>query len=703
MPFSSLFGFLRSWTGFFSRTWVRFFCATFILVAGLYGHPIQWDFLRDALPGDAHAPLSQRLLVWRGFLGPFLAGGAVLFLAYHWGGRLRRLADLPIQNFALSLAADLCLGANLLSLLSLGLGLCGLWDGHLFSLLTILGFSEAVASTWKSKTLFSRKNILQLPAPSHFTLTLLVILGSLTLLADFFHAVLPDVYYDSLVYHLAAPEAWRSFHTVTDLSFNLYAHFPMGAECFFSWATSLAGPEAGKVLQAALTLAICLASAGWVCERCGRDAGYLAFGLCAAFPILAFTTWSLHAEPFLSLNLLLLLYVLARAKESGRGSWLIAAGFLTGALVGIKYTAVPWAFCVWTVWFFTNPRPTQRTLLVAAALALIPALPWFLKNEYFSGAPFYPFFTKDFPAWGLRSFQDDAQSSIQATLNGNFSWFPDLFFHRGYGLSALAALGFWVLTTTRHRPESSDLRFLGLTSWCLLGTALAFTYHPRLLLPSLIVFLTALAMCLGSPTTERSAFQMKTAALLAFIGFFLALPSLLSISLRHYQSPSLWLGRETRQAYLLRLSQTSHLRSGFSWASALPADAKVLLVGEARTAYLPFHALAGSAFDEPLLARLARRCDNEIEIARQLRRLGITHLWIAGDEGARLNILEPEAWALPPEARVRLTRFLRGHTRLAAQDGPDILLILSDPQAGVIGYDGLPWLKTPLLKGDNAS
>ncbi len=680
----------------------RYLGAALILLVGLLGHPLSLDFLWDPFPGDPATSLLRRLPVFGSFLQSLVWGSALAFLAHHWGRRLRGLAGLTIGSTRLSLAADFGLGANLLGALALALGLCGLWDPRLFTLLALLGVAQALASYLMERKRDLLPRELLPPELHRFSPpALLAVWGSLLLLIHLLHAFLPDVNYDSLVYHLAVPEAWRAAHAVTDLPLNMYAHFPLGAECFFAWATLVSDPEAGKVLQAFLTVAVCLAASGWAAERSGAAAGLLAFGLCAGFPVLAFTSWSLHVEPFLALNLLLLLYALSRSLEGPRGAWLAVSGFLTGGLLSVKYTAAPWALCAWAVWAFSRPRVDRRGFLLAAALSALLFFPWLLRNFLLTGSPFYPFLAAGFPAWGLHGFQGDASSSIQQVLSGRFAWLADLFLRRGYGLAVVPALAFLVVTSRRAAPTHPSLRFLGRAAWGLLGVALLSSFNPRLILPVLLVFLTYAATRLCAPLLGRPFGDLNAASLIAGVGFLLALTSLLSISLRHYGSAGLLLGRETREAYLLRMPQTSHLRAGLTWSPLLSPDARVLLVGEARSAYLPFRALANSVFDDPFLARLARQSADEDAMARSLRRVGATHLWIAAEEGARVCAQKPSSWTLSPEAQGRLTRFLRERTRVAAHEGPDLLLRLTDQGAEGVGCAGLPWLPTSPEQGDD--
>jgi hypothetical protein len=637
--------------------------------------------------------------VWGFFLRGLAAAGALVFLAQHWGSRLRRMFTLPCQTKGIAFSLNLALGAQAMSLLALGLGLCGLWNARLFLALAVLGFLEALGSAWRKKCP-PGKVPERFPLPGGIGLALLSLWGLLLLTAAFAHSLLPDAFYDSLVYHLAVPDAWTASHGIVDLPFNLYAHFPFGAECFFAWGALISGPEAAKALNAVVVLALCLAAAGWAYEKAGSDAGYLAFGLCAGFPILAYTSWSLHVEPLLALNLLLLLYALSKAFANERGGWWPAAGLLAGAGMGIKYIALPWVLGILVVCIFVRFRP--RAILASIALACIPCFPWFLKNLLFSSAPFYPFGSRLFPDWGKVALQSDAHASLPLLLDGRFAWLPNLFFRGGYGLAAAVALVFWALTAARPRLDLKDLRWLGRASWALLAIGIASTHDPRLLLPVFLVFFTWIAMRLGS-SSEKPQRELRIAAWIALAGFSLSIPALASISLRQYQSAGFWLGRETRPAYLENNPRTSYIGIAQAWAPLLAPDARVLRLGDARTAYLPFQTIASSVFDDPPLARLARQCADPDEIALGLRRLGVTHLWMTCGENAFAGSSQAEAWEMSPEERSRLEKFLRERTRPVARMGDDVLLVLVPPGTIGVGFFGLPWLTPTQGKGDHAS
>ena len=90
----------------------------------------------------------------------------------------------------------------------------------------------------------------------------------------------------------------------------------------------------------------------------------------------------------------------------------------------------------------------------------------------------------------------------------------------------------------------------------------------------------------------------------------------------------------------------------------LPAEARMLFVGEARIALARRPAIAGSAYDRPVVADLLDGATGPPEIDRRVRELGVTHVIVNHRELARWQRGYAFAERLPPGGIDLLGRWL---------------------------------------------
>jgi hypothetical protein len=125
------------------------------------------------------------------------------------------------------------------------------------------------------------------------------------------------------------------------------------------------------------------------------------------------------------------------------------------------------------------------------------------------------------------------------------------------------------------------------------------------------------------------------------------------------------------------------------WVNAeLPADARVLLVGEARSFGIERDVVVEDPFRTPLLVELARSEPDEGAVAARLHDLGVTHLLLNRHEAARIAALNGRDAYLGPltaEQQARLEGLLARHCTTLARIGPVTVLALAPAARGQSG------------------
>src|ERR1035438_7328692 len=170
----------------------------------------------------------------------------------------------------------------------------------------------------------------------------LVFLGLLLLLFSFLEGLVPETFYDSMVYHLAVPAYWLLNHGMRDFPTNFFSNYPFGGEVYFLNGLVFQGTETAKILHVFSFGACALMAGGWAAEWGGEKSAWLTLGLVLTFPLFVVCSWSTAVEGVLSLVLTLFAYSIVRFLRGGEGkaAWALSSGLFCGFAFSVKYTAL---------------------------------------------------------------------------------------------------------------------------------------------------------------------------------------------------------------------------------------------------------------------------------------------------------------------------------------------------------------------------
>jgi hypothetical protein len=303
---------------------------------------------------------------------------------------------------------SLAVGLNLLSLLTLGVGLAG--GLHVWWLFAVILAALSLVAVWQLAVdvrrhrdqwsrLWSPQSASRKPQAA--IAVAIILFAFLTLLA----APLPPWDFDVREYHLQVPKEWFQEGRIAFLPHNVYGNMPLGAEMHAILAmTVTAGAEgwyfgalAGKVVIAGMTLitAAGLYAAG--CRLANPAAGLMAAAVYVSHPWVFHVSTSGLNDGVLAGYVFLAAYAVWLARD-GHISPLLP-GFLAGAAAATKYPGVVFAAIPLTLWMllpgeawtasvFKRLRWSATALFVAGALAGGGA--WYAKNAALTGNPTYP-------------------------------------------------------------------------------------------------------------------------------------------------------------------------------------------------------------------------------------------------------------------------------------------------------------------------
>ncbi|MDT8286056.1 MAG: hypothetical protein RQ748_03010, partial [Elusimicrobiales bacterium] len=288
-------------------------------------------------------------------------------------------------------------------------------------------------------------------------------------------------------------------------------------------------------------------------------------------------------------------------------------------------------------------RAMLKELAFTGLIAALVVAPWLAKNWAYKGNPVYPFMTSVFGADPLsspekiRGFLGETRQmdgfdlkrwllhpwEITMGKAGNSEFFSPLFL-------ALLPVCFLLAAPSRAAPP---LWAYFLTVWLTWSVSSSMV---RFLMPAL----PAAGVLIAGALSGRALGGLKTAArwaVLASLCFSAAWGLIIFNSQGRHLVPT---GAETLEEFLSK-TRPGHAYS--SWRAydyvnrSLPRDAKVLVIGDARTFYLERPYLASSVFDLNPVVELSAAARSGRDLYESLTEAGVTHMVLNVAEAIRLG------------------------------------------------------------------
>jgi hypothetical protein len=564
------------------------------------------------------------------------------------------LGQLPIR-WHLLLGASLGLGIT--SLLVLSLGLAGVlqrvvWIGVL-GMFTVVGIIRlrglsTLAASWKGDEQSADRQ-----TQTHELHWLWLVLVPFLILALLAAANAPGFIwaeegngYDVLEYHLQMPKEYFQAGRVAYAPHNVYANFPMNVEMLYLLAMIVhnevydLGTTANMIH---LILGALIVYAAWVVGReWSPRAGQviaIAMGTVGWLGYLSGLAYVEHGMLFFSTTAVAaLLRAIARPAHGVSRGWLALSGVCSGFACGCKYTAIPFtAFVILLVMLFWLRGNWRRRVLNLSVYLLATATsfaPWLIKNELMTGNPIFPLanglFNAQPPGWGAKESEQ---------------W------HRGHSLTESdRALGARLGALWRYVPADVDQRFGPAILLLALGGLLG-----RRLERTDLLLLTMLVIQVLFWLFATHLYARFTVSFLIPLSI-LAGRAVLAGRIRH----RMWIAGSvllTGGAWNFAFAAKLHDREAPGGAPAsliydgtipgleyfavinheLPANAKVLVVGDAKAFYFQRKVDYCVAFNRSSFVEIVEGASNANDIMRWLRERGYTHVIVHWNEIARLT------------------------------------------------------------------
>ncbi|MEK7234524.1 MAG: phospholipid carrier-dependent glycosyltransferase [Elusimicrobiota bacterium] len=546
------------------------------------------------------------------------------------------------------------LGLGMLALGGFFLGALGLfqpWAASAFlAALWVVGYAELKPAL---KSLSPDQNLLR-------ERPLATAAVALPLLAALWMCLVPPHQYDSLVYHLALPQAYLRAGRLFAPPGIVYAHFPQNGEMLFSLALLLGSDILAQMyMWFSTVLAI-----WWVFALGRREAPMSAVALAAIFiathsAVLLLSTTT-YVEPLVMLWITAAALAFERWRRlapagGGPRGWLILSAIFTGLALGTKYYAGigAAAFGLRLLCAAAFDRRKARLIDLALFIGIVSGLfaPWLIKNWVCVRNPVFPFLYEWFENTGTGWNAELAAGYFRVlTEYGHVGGFfhslislPILLLRNplrfGGGMDVLGDLGWdislWLLPLGAW-AASKNKSLRGLLLFCFLWGAVWFSSGVVLRFLTVLVPIMALLGACGLVVLWQALDRWARVV----IGGSLALMTLAHLFLfvfvhATFGSGSTAFGLETRELFLTRRLDY------YSCADWLRRNSvendKILVVGEQRGYYIPADHLPSTVHMPNLFIRRANSCADSAALLSSLRVEGFTRVLIVPREAARLG------------------------------------------------------------------
>jgi len=473
------------------------------------------------------------------------------------------------------------------------------------------------------------------------------IVSGLLLLILFFNlaaALNPEVFYDTLLYHLGVPNQYKLNSGFAYLPYNLFSNMPLAHGMIYLFGLILKDEIIPKLFNYFASVLIVLSIMAFGLRFFSFRTGLWAAAVFYSIFHVVMCAWQAGTEMFLTLFTFLSFYMVL-LHDGNEKKYLTLSGIFSGMAIAVKYTGAYAIFVNLVILLFKHRRITLRYVKEAALLSLVSFAmfsPWLIKNYMYVKNPVYPFATNIFgldgnsDANGLKAFITDSGPPNTDKLKnwfmlpfntnvgkvGNNEYFTPVF---------LAILPFvWLLV--RNRTEVYKLSFLYFGIFYLLWSCS--TTIIRYFMPGLTVGAILVARAL----TEGKADFFKKIVLAAII--FSAYTSFHAAANFFYHRGTwrVFFGYQPKNEFLSNaaISYPSGYYDMADWINKnTGTGSKVLLFGDARTLYYERKLVSNSVYDKNALFEYLAKAADEDELYNVLKKDSIDYIAVNIAEAIR--------------------------------------------------------------------
>ena len=656
-----------------------------VLFLKINGTPRLWDDLFALIRGyqDFHLGHSYSLKIIASAAVALCIVWVVLKCGGHLLGKILTVPDLSSLEKTVFSAG---LGFTAVSFVTLVLGFLRLWYVSVYWCVFMVALIAYLPRKWPTAGWHgSIPSLTPLKDRwSQVTFGLILAAGLLFLLGD----VTPEIFYDSLHYHLAVPNLYLLNHRIYNLPNFPYASFIMVVQTFWGFALTVGNEITVKLLHGAAALLLFFAFVAFEKRYLSQGAGLLGTLLFVSMPVVGFNVTTAGIDVASSALQFLAVFALTRAlvdnhDEAAGRQWIRLAGILMGVAATCKFTSIPTIpiACSIIIWIRRQQRQEWSYVFKQIAVFLLYAglvmFPFYAKNVVFYGNPVYPLAGT---FWGEPRVTEQSWSNIAGETAPPQLW-------GGSAMLRIVRRFFadpWFITMSGRDGTQNFVGplLLGLLPLLLVvrpyGVACGVLIRYSLGLWVVWLFTTTAQVRFGMPLLSIISLLLAQAVLELRTGSIarrtILVLCIMGAAWNLYYTFLLtglkdgWrvVGGMISENDYLKEQHVTYPTPGYEaldWMNKnLPAASKVMIVGDSRSYHTRIAVLPFSLFDTPQIVEAARKTRDGADMSRSLHERGVTHLFVNAAEAERTESYgvfrwDSQSWAVFED-------FWRHHVRL---------------------------------------
>jgi len=240
----------------------------------------------------------------------------------------------------------------------------------------------------------------------------------------------PPISRDGLIHHLAVPKLWLKHGGIYEIPWANYAYYPMNINLLYAVCLYFKNDIAPKFIHLAFGIGTGLLIYLYLKPRFGRNWGLLGILIFLSTPIVIWLSTSEYIDLGMTFFTVgsVLSFIKWRDSDYKAFKWFLISSLCMGIALGSKYNALIACLIVNLMLMFSYVRDTNRQLsalkygVLFFVITALVASPWYLKNYFQTGNPFYPLFNSYFDSFHYHSVQEALQRRVNEKT-GQISFF----------------------------------------------------------------------------------------------------------------------------------------------------------------------------------------------------------------------------------------------------------------------------------------
>ncbi len=222
--------------------------------------------------------------------------------------------------------------------------------------------------------------------------------------AEIFLDLTPPISRDALIHHLAVPKLWLKHGGFYEIPRADYSYYPMNIDLLYLACLYFKNDIAPKFIHLAFGMGTGILVYFYLKQKIGRSWGLLGIVIFFTTPIVVWLSTSAYIDLGMTFFTTgsVLAFIKWRDSEYKQFKWLLISSCCMGIAIGSKYNALIAWLILNLILMLSYAKDTQRQIatlkygIMFFMITAIVASPWYLKNYFQTGNPFYPLFNSFF-------------------------------------------------------------------------------------------------------------------------------------------------------------------------------------------------------------------------------------------------------------------------------------------------------------------